>query len=220
MPGSESSGHVSGESDRAGTFASVRARREVASESMARIISGAAGSLRLRVPRSGTRPTSDRVREGIFSSLEAEGAVEGARVLDLYAGSGALGLEAMSRGAESAVLVDRSPDAISVCRANAQLLARSLGTSAGPIDVVRQSVSTFLTSATGPFDLAFLDPPYDLGDKELGAALAALAPLLAPSATVVVERSVRSADPEWPAGLEPLRTRSYGETAVHLARSR
>ncbi|WP_210480806.1 16S rRNA (guanine(966)-N(2))-methyltransferase RsmD [Naasia sp. SYSU D00948] len=186
---------------------------------MARIISGAAGSLRLRVPRSGTRPTSDRVREGIFSSLTAEGAIEEARVLDLYAGSGALGLEAMSRGASSAVLVDRSPDAVAVCRANAQLVARSLGTAAGAIEVVRQSASTFLASAAGPFDLAFLDPPYDLGDAELAATLAALAPLLAPDAVVVVERSLRSGEPRWPEGIEPVRTRRYGETAVHLARA-
>jgi 16S rRNA (guanine966-N2)-methyltransferase len=186
---------------------------------MARIISGAAGSLRLRVPRSGTRPTSDRVREGIFSSLEAEDAIDDARVLDLFAGSGALGLEAMSRGARSAVLVDRAPDAIEVCRANAQLVARSLGRDAGRIDVVRQSASTFLASAAGPFDLAFLDPPYDYGDDDLAGVLASLAPLLASDALVVVERSTRSAAPPWPEGLVAVRTRSYGDTAVHLARA-
>ena len=186
---------------------------------MARIISGAAGSLRLRVPRSGTRPTSDRVREGIFSSLESEGAIQVARVLDLFAGSGALGLEAMSRGAQSAVLVDRAPDAVAVCRANAQLVAGRLGRDAGRIEVVRQSVSAFLASAAGSFDLVFLDPPYDLGDDDLAAALATLAPLLTPDAVVVVERSTRSADPAWPEAIIPVRTRSYGDTAVHLARA-
>ena len=184
---------------------------------MARIIAGTAGSLRLRVPRSGTRPTSDRVREGIFSSLEAEDALDGARVLDLYAGSGALALEAMSRGAVSAVLVDRSPDSVSVCRANAQLVGAAVGAAPGDIRVVRQSVSTFLAAAGGSFDLAFLDPPYDLGDADLAENLEALLPLLAEHAVVVVERSSRSPEPTWPTGITPFRTRKYGETAIHLA---
>jgi 16S rRNA (guanine966-N2)-methyltransferase len=185
---------------------------------MARIIAGAAGSLRLRVPRSGTRPTSDRVREGIFSSLESADALEGARVLDLYAGSGALGLEAMSRGARSAVLVDRSPDSATVCKANAALVSSALGSPAGAIRVVRQSVSTLLGSEPGPFDLAFLDPPYDLSSADLSANLAALVPLLDADAVVVVERSSRSAPLAWPDGLEPFRERTYGDTAVALAR--
>ncbi|WP_210506307.1 16S rRNA (guanine(966)-N(2))-methyltransferase RsmD [Naasia sp. SYSU D00057] len=184
---------------------------------MARIIAGSAGSLRLRVPRAGTRPTSDRVREGIFSSLEAEGALVDARVLDLYAGSGALALEAMSRGAASAVLVDRSPDSYAVCRANAQLVAAAVGSSPGAIRVVRQSVSTFLAAEGGAYDLAFLDPPYDLGDADLAENLAALLPLLAEDAVVVVERSSRSPEPAWPAGIASFRRRNYGETAVHLA---
>jgi 16S rRNA (guanine966-N2)-methyltransferase len=184
---------------------------------MARIIAGAAGSLRLRVPRSGTRPTSDRVREGIFSSLESADALDGARVLDLYAGSGALGLEAMSRGARSVVLVDRSPESVAVLKANAALVASALKSEAGAIRVVRQSVSTFLGSEPGPLDLVFLDPPYDLGSAELSQNLAALVPLLAEDAVVVVERSSRSAPLDWPDGLEPFRDRTYGETAVTLA---
>src|SRR4051794_20750404 len=153
---------------------------------MARIIAGAAGSLRLRVPRSGTRPTSDRVREGIFSSLTAAGALEDARVLDLYAGSGALGLEAMSRGAASAVLVDRSADSFAVCRANAQLVASAGGAAAGDTRAARQSVGPFPAPESGPFALASLAPPYDLGDADLGENLEALLPLLADGAVVVV----------------------------------
>ena len=91
---------------------------------MTRIIAGFAGSLSLQVPRSGTRPTSDRVREAIFSALEARDAIDGAAVLDLYAGSGALGLEAASRGAAEAVLVERAKPAADVCRRNADALKR------------------------------------------------------------------------------------------------
>lgn len=185
---------------------------------MARIISGAAGSLRLSVPRSGTRPTSDRVREGIFSSLESEDAISDARVLDLYAGSGALGLEAMSRGARSAVLVDRAPDSSTVLKANAALVGKAVGAPAGAIRAVRQSVSTFLAAEAGPFDLAFLDPPYDLSDEDLASNLTALMRLLTEDAIVVVERSTRSPQPRWPEGLTLLRERSYGDTAVTIAR--
>ena len=185
---------------------------------MARIISGAAGSLRLRVPRSGTRPTSDRVREGIFSSLESEDAIADARVLDLYAGSGALGLEAMSRGARSAILVDRAPDSTAVLKANAALVGTAVDAPAGAIRALRQSVSAFLAAEHEAFDLAFLDPPYDLSDEELAGNLAALVPLLAEHAIVVVERSTRSAEPRWPEGLVLLRQRTYGDTAVSIAR--
>src|SRR3954453_5139092 len=90
---------------------------------MTRIVAGFAGSLTLQVPKSGTRPTSDRVREAIFSALDARDAIHGARVLDLYAGSGALGLEAVSRGAVSAVLVEKNAAAVQVCRRNAAALA-------------------------------------------------------------------------------------------------
>lgn len=158
------------------------------------------------------------MREGIFSSLGSEDALADARVLDLYAGSGALGLECMSRGALSAVLVDRSPDSVAVCKANAALVASALGAPAGAVRVVRQSVSTFLAQEAGPWDLVFLDPPYELGGAELSANLAALPPLLAEDAIVVVERSSRSAEPAWPEGLTPFRQRTYGDTAVSLAR--
>lgn len=181
-----------------------------------RIIAGYAGSLTLQVPKSGTRPTSDRVREAIFSSLEARDLVAGARVLDLYAGSGALGLEAASRGATEVTLVERAGSAARVCGANARLVAgRASGDSAPSIHVVTKAVATFLASATGPWNLVFLDPPYELGDAELERALDLLAPLLTEDAVVIVERSVRSTLPALPPRLELDRRTSYGDTALH-----
>jgi len=200
-----------------------------------RIIAGAAGSLRLDVPKSGTRPTSDRVREAVFSTLESWGLVDGARVLDLYAGSGALGLEAASRGAASVTLVEKHPQAAQVASRNTRTVLSAFrdARSAPAVDVVRQSVQTFLDGAGagsgavagtptphGPvsrWDVALLDPPYDLGEPELTANLSALVPLLADDAAVLVERSTRSPEPTWPAGLAPVREKRYGETALWWA---
>jgi 16S rRNA (guanine966-N2)-methyltransferase len=180
-----------------------------------RIIAGFAGSLTLQVPKSGTRPTSDRVREAIFSSLEARDRVADASVLDLYAGSGALGLEAASRGAADVTLVERASPAARVCSANARLVeSRAAQGSAPSIRVVARAVAAFLDSATGPWDLVFVDPPYELGDAELARDLASLAPLLNEDAVVVLERSARSAAPALPPRLELDRRTSYGDTAL------
>jgi 16S rRNA (guanine966-N2)-methyltransferase len=188
---------------------------------MTRIVSGFAGSLSLTVPRSGTRPTSDRVREAVFSSLEAMDAVSGINVLDLYAGSGALGLEAVSRGAASAVLVERSAQAASVCRANARAVLAAAERSPGrrpAISVSQSSVNAYVRQPSGArFDLVFLDPPYDVPDDELGTVLTDLVASLSQDAVVVVERSSRSPEPRWPDGLEALRSKSYGETTVWFA---
>ncbi|MEI5583117.1 MULTISPECIES: 16S rRNA (guanine(966)-N(2))-methyltransferase RsmD [unclassified Agromyces] len=184
---------------------------------MTRIIAGFAGSLTLAVPRSGTRPTSDRVREAIFSALEARDAVDGAVVLDLYAGSGALGLEAASRGASEVVLVERAKPAADVCRRNAAAVAGAARGSAPRIRVEARNVATYLETAPGGVDLAFVDPPYDLGERELARDLELLAARLSPDATVVVERSSRSPEPSWPAGIEAERRRDYGETTLWWA---
>ncbi|WP_353810193.1 16S rRNA (guanine(966)-N(2))-methyltransferase RsmD [Agromyces sp. SYSU T00194] len=186
---------------------------------MTRIVAGFAGSLSLTVPRSGTRPTSDRVREAIFSALEARDALDGAHVLDLYAGSGALGLEAASRGAASVVLVERDRQAAGVCRRNADALLRAARDRRPPrVSVVTRAVRGHLEhDTTGGYDVVFSDPPYDLGERELADDLAALAPLLAPGAIVVVERSARSPEPAWPFGIERDRRRDYGETTVWWA---
>ena len=180
---------------------------------MTRIIAGSAGSLPLEVPTAGTRPTSDRVRESLFGALESADALRGARVLDLYAGSGALGLEAASRGAASVDLVEKSPSAAGVVRRNVAKVAKALGGDAA-LRVHATAVSAFLRSARGEFDLVFLDPPYDLGDAELTTALEALAPLLSSHATVVVERASRSPEPPLPPRLVRTRDRRYGDTTL------
>ncbi|ONI63844.1 16S rRNA (guanine(966)-N(2))-methyltransferase RsmD [Leifsonia sp. ALI-44-B] len=181
---------------------------------MTRIVAGAAGSLTLQVPKRGTRPTSDRVREAIFSALDARDLVREARVLDLYAGSGALGLEAASRGAVHIDLVERGAEAAQVCRRNATVVRKALAGDI-PIDVHAKSVQGFLDGApAGNWDIVFIDPPYDVGEDELAAVLASLAPLLAPGASVVVERSARTPQPTLPAALEVERRKDYGETTL------
>lgn len=197
---------------------------------MTRIIAGKAGSLRLEVPKSGTRPTSDRVREAIFSALEAWGVVAGARVLDLYGGSGALGLEAASRGASAVTLVEKHPQAAQVASRNAKTVLkawsgpRGESSMAPTIAVERQSVQTFLDrelekleageGSREAWDVVLIDPPYDLGEEELTANLVALVPLLAPDAVVLVERSTRSPEPTLPVSLAPIRDKRYGETVL------
>ncbi|MFS0852258.1 16S rRNA (guanine(966)-N(2))-methyltransferase RsmD [Microbacterium sp. 179-I 3D4 NHS] len=186
---------------------------------MTRIIAGTAGGTRLQVPDAGTRPTSDRVRESLFAALESAGALADARVLDLYAGSGALGLEALSRGARSADLVERSRPAAAVARRNASAVARAGGL---PLARVHESaVQSHLARSSGPFDLVFTDPPYDLADATMIADLVAVAPLLAEDGLVVVERARRSAPPRLDeAGLELVREKTYGDTAVWWAQPR
>lgn len=184
---------------------------------MTRIIGGDAGSLPLKVPPKGTRPTSDRVREAVFSALDARGLVRGARVADLYAGSGALGLEAASRGAASVVLVESSPRAAAVCRANASTVTRAAERSLA-IDTIVMPVQGWLDrAAADSFDIVFLDPPYELTDAELARNLESLIPRLAGGAVVLVERSSRSGEPEWPDALVPDKRRAYGETIVWWA---
>ncbi len=182
---------------------------------MTRIIAGFAGSLALEVPKVGTRPTSDRVREAIFSALESRDLIEGAHVVDLYAGSGALGLEAASRGAASVTLVEKSIAAIGACRKNAAAVLRNAPHARPPvIDVTTQPVHAFLSSSVSTWDLVFLDPPYDLAAVELAHALEVLAPRLADDAVVVIERSSRDPEPEWPVGLELDRRKDYGDTTL------
>ncbi|MCT2584775.1 16S rRNA (guanine(966)-N(2))-methyltransferase RsmD [Actinophytocola gossypii] len=179
---------------------------------MTRIVAGTAGGRRLAVPRRGTRPTSDRVREALFSAVEAAMDLDGARVLDLYAGTGALGLEALSRGAAHALLVESDPGAVSVLRRNVSTLGLA-GAS------VRQGkVATVLAEpAPDPFDLVLADPPYALPEPSLSADLVALAAWTRPGTLVVVERASRSAGVEWPPAWERGRVRTYGDTALHWA---
>jgi 16S rRNA (guanine966-N2)-methyltransferase len=183
---------------------------------MTRIISGFAGSLALAVPPNGTRPTSDRVREAIFSALDARDAIQDARVLDLYAGSGALGLEAASRGARRVTLVERSNAAVLCARKNAALIRKSAPRSSGlTIDVSSSPVHAFLTGSESTWQIVFLDPPYDLSNTELVHALEVLVPRLETEATVVLERSSRMPEPAWPEGLTLDRRKDYGDTALY-----
>ena len=173
-----------------------------------RVVAGAYGGRRLVAPDgSATRPTSDRVREALFSVLGAS--VQGARVLDLFAGSGALGIEALSRGAASAVFVDRAPRAIAAVRANLAALAIDA-------DVRRIEARAWLRTASTrseAYDLVFLDPPYRRA-AELGRDLSeGLAAVLAPGARVVSESDRRD-----PLELDlPLADeRRYGDTVIRI----
>lgn len=174
-----------------------------------RIIGGQAGGRRLVVPPAGTRPTTDRVREALFSSLDALlGDWSGLRILDAYAGSGAVGLEALSRGARSATFVERD-------RRTAALLRRNIETVGlpGASVIVADAQQADLP---GPYDLVFLDPPYAAADEEVAGLLDRLAAMGAvpPEGFAVVERDVRSGAP-WPReGWDALRRRDYGETSL------
>lgn len=181
---------------------------------MTRIIAGQARGRRLSVPTSGTRPTSDRVRESLFAALEsARGPWVGARVLDLFAGSGALGLEALSRGAAHARLVERDRGALAVLARNVKTLGLA-GAQVQAGDVTRLAQTP---APAQPYDLVLADPPYELAAAELVQVLAALATAgwLAPDAIVVLERGRRDGEFDWPSGFAAQRERRYGDTVLH-----
>ncbi len=180
---------------------------------MTRIIGGVAKGRRLKAPAGErTRPTSDRVREALFSSLDAElGSISGLRFLDLYAGSGAVGLEARSRGAGVVTLVEQDRRTTALIQGN----ARSLGFT--QVEVVAGSVGRVLaTPPRAPYDVVFLDPPYAVTPEQVTADLTHLVRegWLADGALVVVERSSRSGEVAWPEGLAAARSRKYGETTL------
>lgn len=180
---------------------------------MTRIIAGLAKGRRLTVPDAGTRPTSDRVREALFSALEHRAQdVTGMRVLDLFAGSGALGLEALSRGADTAVLVERDRRACEVLRANVERIGLD-GAHVLCDDVTRL---TRAVSTRGRFDLVLMDPPYEMADDRIVTVVQNLVDgsWLSCGAMVVVERSVRSGDVTWPVGFTSAERRTYGDTVV------
>ena len=185
---------------------------------MTRIISGLAGGRRIHTPPgSGTRPTSDRVREALFSRLEHLDLVHHGKVLDLYAGSGALGLEAASRGATSVLLVESDWAAVAVVRKNIADLGLA-GVSLRA-DTVERALLAGPTSDEGRFDLVLADPPYEVTEQVLGDVLALLVTRgwLSDDAVLVVERSARSPEPRWPQGLDGVGERRYGETKMWFA---
>ncbi|MGB5951080.1 MAG: 16S rRNA (guanine(966)-N(2))-methyltransferase RsmD, partial [Ornithinimicrobium sp.] len=162
-----------------------------------------------------TRPTTDRVREALFSRIESVVDLSGARVLDLYAGSGALGLEAASRGARSVWCVESDPRTAALITRNARLL------NLGGVEVTTDRVERALAggSHAGAYDVVLADPPYPMSEEDVTACLTALVTheWLANESIVVIERSSRSPEPTWPTGLEYVRSRAYGETALHEA---
>ncbi|HEX4699651.1 MAG TPA: 16S rRNA (guanine(966)-N(2))-methyltransferase RsmD [Actinomycetes bacterium] len=186
---------------------------------MTRIVAGAARGRRLAIPPGeGTRPTSDRAREALFSALGALiRAWAGRRVLDLYAGSGAVGLEALSRGAAGVVLVESDAKAARTITAN--VAAVGLPGAELRRTTAELAVRSLVASGGPPFDVVFADPPYDLGDDRLGEVLLAVRPALAPDAVVAVERSTRGGTWEWPAGYEALRSKRYGEATLWYGRA-
>jgi len=196
---------------------------------VARVIAGEAGGRRLAVPDGrDTRPTSDRAREGLFSTIVSMlGSLAGARVLDLYAGSGAVGLEALSRGADHVLLVEQGSRATRVIRENIEAIGLPGAVLAadrvervlarGPAPAGGQDSPAPAGDQDRPeggrYDVVFADPPYALADTAVSQVLSLLADQgwLAPSALVIVERATRSGPVSWPDGFVPDRTRRYGE---------
>jgi 16S rRNA (guanine966-N2)-methyltransferase len=187
-----------------------------------RIIGGFARGRRIETPPGrATRPTTDRTREALFSSLESElGSLQGLDVLDLYAGSGAIGLEAVSRGARHATFVEADRRVSALIRRNAAALGM------GDVAVVTGRAESVVSAPPRrePFDVAYVDPPYDLPTPVIVTVLERLtgSGWLAEDAVVVVERAVGAGEPRWPAGYHLLRRRRYGETIlwyVALARA-
>ena len=206
---------------------------------MARVIAGEAGGRRLAVPDGrATRPTSDRAREGLFGTVASiVGPLTGTRVLDLYAGSGAVGLEALSRGASRVLLVESGARATAVIRQNIEAIGLPGATlmadrvervlARGPEQTTRGPEQTPAPGGdrpegtqdfrerpgSGRYDVAFADPPYAMADAEISRVLSLLADegWLAPEALVIVERATRSGPVRWPDGFVPDRARKYGE---------
>jgi 16S rRNA (guanine966-N2)-methyltransferase len=187
---------------------------------MTRVIAGVARGRRLAVPPGdGTRPTSDRAREGLFSSWQSIlGTLDGVRVADLYAGTGAVGLEALSRGAAHALLVEADARAARTVRDN----VGTLGLAGAEVRTGKAEQIVTGPAPAVPYDLVFLDPPYGVTDEDLREILLTLRTQgwLTGDAVVTVERSTRGGEFGWPEGFEPLRSRRYGEGTLwygHIA---
>ncbi|GGT29872.1 DNA methylase [Streptomyces chromofuscus] len=187
---------------------------------MTRVIAGAAGGRRLAVPPgTGTRPTSDRAREALFSTWQSllGGPLAGERVLDLYAGSGAVGLEALSRGAAHTLLVEADSRAARTIRDN----VKNIGLPGAEVRSGKAEQIVRTSPSGEPYDIVFLDPPYAVTDHDLREILLTLRTegWLAEEALVTVERSTRGGEFRWPEGFEALRTRRYGEGTFWYGRA-
>lgn len=187
---------------------------------MTRVIAGRAGGRRLAVPPgNGTRPTSDRAREGLFSTWQSllGGPLAGERVLDLYAGSGAVGLEALSRGASHTLLVEADARAARTIREN----VKNLGLPGAEVRAGKAEQIIQQPAPAEPYDLVFLDPPYRVTDHDLREILLTLRTehWLAPQALVTVERSTRGGEFQWPPGFDAVKARRYGEGTFWYGRA-
>ncbi len=173
--------------------------------------------MQLKPAAKATRPTSDRVKESLFAKLDAMGVIEGAKVLDLFAGTGALGLESVSRGAASVDLVERDRNAFGLLEQNVKSSLSSLEKQgiATRIQAHNLDAQRYLKSAIAGFDLVFVDPPYDFPNAELEQLLIAIGKILSDEGLVVVERSSRSEQLQIEA-LELQSAKTYGDTAVWI----
>ena len=184
---------------------------------MTRIVGGVAGGRRIAVPPRGTRPTTDRVRESLFNIVTARLDLAGLSVLDLYAGSGALGLEALSRGAESALFVESD-------RGAAAVLERNIATVGLPGATLRRGqVAAVLAAGTSaPVDLVLADPPYEVVSSEVESVITALVvnDWVRDGSVVVVERAAHGRALTWPDGWDSWQPRIYGDTRLELAEYR
>ena len=182
-----------------------------------RIIAGSAKGRKLISPEgTSARPTSDRAREALFSSLESEfGELNGIRFLDLFAGSGAVSAEAMSRGAKFCTVVESDRAALEIARKNIEMVRTT--SPASEAIYIEGEVETFAKRHSNPFDVIFLDPPYSYPDSDLTDIVASLqgSGFIAPSTLVIVERASRSEEFPWPATMKPVKERRYGNAAIY-----
>ncbi|RCW38231.1 16S rRNA (guanine966-N2)-methyltransferase [Halopolyspora algeriensis] len=179
-----------------------------------RIVAGSLGGRRIEVPSRGTRPTRERVRESLFSALESALDLSGLRVLDLYAGSGALGIEALSRGAAQATFVESDRHAARLLRRNLEKLELR------GMHIEQKPVATALAARPRhPYDLVLIDPPYAVDSASLNEEYGLLVAngWTGPESLVIVERPVQSDEPRWPESLVASRSKHYGDTVVYWA---
>ena len=188
-----------------------------------RIIAGRFKGFEVRVPAKGTRPTTDRTKEAVFSHLESMGMLNNTRILDLYAGSGALGIEALSRGASTLVAVEAAGQAANLLRTTFNNLKKQHAWQSGDsVQVIRckaeQYAQTYVTPhESQQFDVVFIDPPYAVEDEVCNTLLRDLVHnhVVREDGVVILERSARSPEPQVPEDWEIVRAKNYGETAVY-----
>lgn len=185
-----------------------------------RIIAGVAKGRTLSTVAGATRPTSDRAREGLFSSLISEfGDFTALHVLDLFAGSGAIGLEALSRGAGVVHCVEKNEAACKTISKNAELVAKSQAP--GLFHLYSMSVQRFLeVAASSRYDIVYIDPPYDFSDVELYKCLVQLrsGDFVKEDSVIAVERASKTGTMKWPSGFEAIRERNYGQAVIYYGK--